>query len=254
LKVVIKMLNLEDLRKQFNNIDFSEKRPDLFQVIIPYFYPDGDMYDIFIEDLGGNIRISDYGLTLMKLSYSFDIDTDHREEVLSEIISQNRCAYNDGNIFLDIKPRQFEGGLYQFIGAISKVSAMNMMSRNITQSEFYKLLNDFMLDSFSKLGVKSGIHPTDDDTIKVDYLIPAQKPIYLFGVDTNDKASKVVIDCMDLQKNNHNFRSLIIPNDIDKLNKYYRRKLINHTDKQFASFSDFKMVGASYIDRELTIA
>ena len=69
------MLDLASLKQAFGNIDFREKRIGVYKVLVPFFYEDGDMYDIFIEEIPerNTIRISDYGLTLMKLSYSFDI-------------------------------------------------------------------------------------------------------------------------------------------------------------------------------------
>lgn len=72
------MLNLDELKRQFNIIDFREKRPGIFKVLLPFFHEDGDMYDVFIEEINDYIRISDYGLTMMKLSYNFEFDTDHK--------------------------------------------------------------------------------------------------------------------------------------------------------------------------------
>ena len=108
------MLQLNDLCQRFGRIDFREKRPGLYKVLVPFFHEDGDMYDIFVEEVPGNsekLRISDYGLTLMKLSYTFDIDTENKQQVLESIIRQNRCDLDNGSIFLVIAPNQFEAGL-----------------------------------------------------------------------------------------------------------------------------------------------
>ena len=129
------MLDLNSLKKEFGQIDFREKRPGIYKVLLPYFYEDGDMYDVFIEECGSRIRISDHGLTLMKLSYTFDIDTDHKQEVLENIIQQNRCKIDSGNIYLDVTPGQFTGGIYQFIQTVSKVSTMEIISKEIIKSD-----------------------------------------------------------------------------------------------------------------------
>lgn len=123
------MRALEDLKKDFTGIDFREKRPNLFKVIIPFFHEDGDMYDIFIEESPANrdlIRISDYGLTEMRLSYVLDLDTEHKKEVFQDIVSQNRCSMDNGNIFLDVRPDQFTIGIYQFAQTISKITNMDI--------------------------------------------------------------------------------------------------------------------------------
>lgn len=66
------------LKEQFNHqIAFREKRPGIFQMIAPLYHEDGDMIEIFLENLYGNdtpIRICDHGMTIMRLSYNFDID------------------------------------------------------------------------------------------------------------------------------------------------------------------------------------
>ena len=47
--------------------DLKEIRPNIFQVFIPHYYPDGDIYEIFITKSQGSFIISDYGLTLAKI-------------------------------------------------------------------------------------------------------------------------------------------------------------------------------------------
>jgi hypothetical protein len=142
------MINLEILKRGFNNIDFREKRPNIYKVIVPFFYEDGDMYDVFIEESPEKpncIRISDYGLSLMRLSYSFDLDTEHKNDVLEDIIIQNRCNFENGNIYLDINPEQFTGGLYQFAQVISKITNIDIISRETLKSYFSELLEEFIL-------------------------------------------------------------------------------------------------------------
>ena len=199
------MLQLNDLQKNFGRIDFREKRPGIFKVLVPFFHEDGDMYDIFVEECPGNsekIRISDYGLTLMKLSYAFDIDTENKQQVLESIVQQNRCDLDNGAIFLVIEPHQFEAGLSQMIQVISKVSNMDIISREVIRSYFYEMLDTFVTTVFKDFHVQKDFAPLPDLDLKVDYLLPNpnKKPIFLFGVNDNTKASRVVISC--LQFNN----------------------------------------------------
>lgn len=74
---------LHGFARDFGRVQFREKRSGLFKILVPFFYEDGDMYDMFVEESPKNsslLRISDYGLTLMKLSYNFDIDTPKNEK------------------------------------------------------------------------------------------------------------------------------------------------------------------------------
>ncbi|MGC8683718.1 MAG: hypothetical protein ACP5UJ_07295, partial [Athalassotoga sp.] len=53
------------LKEQFNNrISLKEKREGIIQVFAPLYHEDGDMMEIFLEELPtGKIRICDHGMT-----------------------------------------------------------------------------------------------------------------------------------------------------------------------------------------------
>ena len=76
----------------------------------------------------------------------------------------------------------------------------------------------------------------------VDYVIPTsnQKPIYLFGVNDDTKASKVVIACLHFINNKIPYQSLVIHEDSSNLSKFNQKQLMNTADKQYASLEDFK--------------
>lgn len=250
--------DLEALITELKALQFREKRLGLFKILVPFFYEDGDMYDLFVEECPGNnnlLRISDYGLTLMKLSYNFDIDTPKKKEILRSTISQNRCSYANGMIYLDVSPQQFVTGVYQLAQVISKINAMDMLSYDIIQSLFYENLNSCMMESFEQYNYNKDYCPTKDKQLVVDYQIPAQtkgtKQLFIFGVNENTKAAKVVISCLFFQKQKLPFRSVIIHGDFDGLSSFNRNQITNMADKQFTSLDDFQTEGVDYISREL---
>ena len=247
------MLNLNTIKPDIGRIEFREKRLGIYKVLAPFFHEDGDMYDIFVEELpGGKIRISDYGLTLMKLSYTFDIQTENKQSILESIISQNRAELIDGCITLDILPQQFPVGLNQFSQIISKVSNMDIMSRELAQSLFYEYLREFIFDTLRTYDIEENYIPTSDKDLVVDYKINVQRPIFVFGVNENTKASKVIISCLNYRDQNVPHKSLIIHEDIDKLNKFNRAQITNVSDKQFATLDGFRKGGLSYIANEIS--
>lgn len=255
---MLDMQALESLSREFGQLQFREKRSGLFKILVPFFYEDGDMYDIFVEESPQNsnlLRISDYGLTLMKLSYNFDIDTPRKEEVLESTILQNRCLFHSGTIYLDISPHQFSMGIYQFAQVISKINAMDMLSYDTVQSAFYEYLNTYMVENIKSYNYSRNYLPTKDNQLVVDYKISPNaagaKPLFIFGVNENTKASKVVISCLSFQKQRIPFRSLIVHEDFEGLSSFYRNQITNAADKQFVSFDDFRAEGLDYIEREL---
>ena len=87
---------VEILREQFNShVAVREKRPGVLQLVAPLFHEDGDMMDIFLDvpkngapSPQGRIRVSDHGLTLMRLSYTFEIDTHNKQKIFHRILSK----------------------------------------------------------------------------------------------------------------------------------------------------------------------
>lgn len=255
------MLTLDELnnmKQNFGSVTFREKRPNVFKVLLPIFHEDGDMYDIFVEESSvdsSKIRVSDYGLTLMKLSYTFDLDSLHKKEILNNIVSQNRCCINDGNIYIDVFPEQLECAIYQLAQVVSKVSNMEIIGRESLKSLFYDFLDSFMCEELSKqFSVHKNTAPGTNQDCIVDYEISAKKPIYLFGVNDNSKASKVVISCLNFVQDNVPFRSLIVHEDFEKLSAFNQKQITNVSDKQYTSLDEFRRNGILYISRELSSA
>ena len=95
---------LEVLRAQFNDrVRFVEKRAGIFQLLAPFYHEDGDMIEIYIEQVGdnGKIRISDHGMTVMRLSYEYDIDTPNKRRIFDKMLSENQLSERDGRLYLE---------------------------------------------------------------------------------------------------------------------------------------------------------
>ncbi len=113
---------VELLREQFNShVALREKRPGVLQLVAPLFHEDGDMMDIFLNVPANdnttplqNIRISDHGLTLMRLSYTFDIDTPNKEKIFHRILAENGVSEENGEFFLEAPPASLYTALLQF--------------------------------------------------------------------------------------------------------------------------------------------
>ncbi len=120
-------------------------------------------------------------------------------------------------------------------------------------SMFYDLLNDFINAGLKEYKITSGYLPVPkDDKLIVDYKIEATKPIFLYGIMDNTKALKVIISRLNFQKDDIPFRSLMVHENLEKLNSFNRKQITNIADKQFGTLEDFKDTGPAYIVRELS--
>lgn len=244
------------LKQQFNNrISFREKRPGIMQLIAPFYHEDGDMLDIFIQESPekGKIRICDYGMSLMRLSYSYDIDTPNKERIFYKIITENKLNEEDGNIFLDVEPEHLYTAVLQFAQTVAKVSSMRQFKREVVQSLFYEALEEFIINELKAYNPRPSLQPIPDrDDLEVDYALDVgRKPIYVFGVKDVAKARLTTICCLEFQKAKLPFRSVAVHQEFEALPRKDRSRLTSAIDKQFISLEDFQENVVQYLEREI---
>jgi hypothetical protein len=249
------MTDLDQLREQFNgHITFREKRPGVVQVFAPLFHEDGDMIDIFLDrPLAGSptVHISDHGLTLMRLSYGYDIDTPNKTRIFNRIVAENGLQEENGVLCLDAALASLYPAILQFAQTVAKVSNMQVFKREIAQSLFYEKLEGFIEDRLQKFRPRRRVFPIPDrDDLEVPYLFDIGRPIYLFGVRDNYQARLVTISCLAFQKRNLKFKSVVVHEDIESLTKKDRSRITNAADKQFTTLEDFTAGVEEFIERE----
>jgi len=251
------MTPLESLLEGFEGrISFREKRPKLLQVVAPIFHEDGDMIDLFIDFRGDDpstIRLTDGGLTLMRLSYSFDIDTPNKQRILNRILDENQIEMNRGELTLRTKPESIFPSLLAFAQVIAKVTSLTFLKRQVISSLFYEMLNDFIREQLSRFSPLPRYFPIRDrPELEVDWMFPLEKkPLFLFGVRDSSKARLTAISCLEFQKVEIPFRSVVVHEDFeDGLRKSDQRIVTSAADKQFTSLEDFVENGPRFFARE----
>lgn len=246
---------INSLKEQFNNFFYlKEKRESILQVFAPLYHADGDMMDIFISEIPNReiIRISDYGMTLMRLSYSFEIDTPNKEKIFDKILAENSIRNENGNLFIDVKPEYIYHGLMQFAQAVSKITSMRLYKREVIHSLFFEMLEEYIMTNLQKYNPLKKFYPIPDhEEYEVDYCFNhRRRPLYLFGVNNSSNARLATISCQKFIAEKLNFSSLIILEDLDVIGKKDQTRLMSAADKQFPSLEDFQKHAEEYIVRE----
>jgi hypothetical protein len=247
---------LELLKAQFNNqVSFRERRLGVLQLVAPLYHEDGDMVDIFLEPTNGGeerIRICDHGMTLMRLSYHFDIDTPNKERIFQRILSENRISEDNGNLFLDAKPESLYPSVLQFAQTVAKVSNMEFFKREVIATLFYEMLAEFIEDSLRKYNPRQMVFPIPErDDLEVDFEFGIKpRPIYLFGVKDSAKARLTTISCLEFQRAKLPFKSFVVHEDFESLTRKDRSRITSAADKQFISLDDFKANAEQVLERE----
>lgn len=242
-------MNLKSAKESLNRtlttaFDIYERRPGVYQLIVPICHEDGDMVDIYLQEspAGENyLRICDFGMALMRLSYTYDIQSSARKKIFNSILINNGVAENNGNLYLDTPVRMLQESIFQFAGCVQKICNMRYWSREVVRSVFYDDLKDYVTTALRRFSPAADLHPLPDYPVGVDWSLTHNKRnIYLFGVRGSDKAKNTAISLLEFQKANLLFISFVVHEDIDDLGKKERLYLTRNADKQYPCISDFK--------------
>ena len=248
---------LDELRQQFNyRIDFRLKRKEIYQILIPVFHEDGDMIEIYLDMTNPEkIRICDFGMTIMRLSYEYDIDTPRKTKVLDKILSENRVQEENGNIFLDMEPDNLYGSVMQISQVIAKVSGMKYFKREVIKSLFYEDLDNYIINNLKKYHPIKNTNPIEEeDELVVDYEFQlGKRPIYLFGIRDGYKARLVALCCKTFMLKELNFMSFIVHENLLSLSKRDQAIITSASDKQFPDLEDFFNNGEKFLKREVVL-
>ncbi len=246
---------IEMVKRGFEGqVDFYQRREGIWQLVFPVFHEDGDMIDVFVcssPEKNGWIRIRDMGLTLMRLSYVFEINTSAKERILEALLTQNGVMADEGEFYLDSPPDMVFQSVMQFVGLVQKVCNMRLWQKDTIKSLFYEELECFVFESLEQFKPRKDVVPLENyPVLEVDYVLEAErKPFFLYGVGSQDKAKTAAIGLLEFQKAQIPFVGVIVYEDMERLPKKASTYLTRNADKQFTSLSDFRSSGLQVLQR-----
>ncbi len=257
-------MNIESVRgalasRLAGGFDFYERRPGKHQLIIPILHEDSDMVDIYLTDSPkgeGWARICDFGMALMRLSYTYDVNTPARQRVFDGILINNGVQNDDGNLYLDARLDALYEGVLQFAGCVQKVCNMRFWSREAVRSAFYDDLKAYILSDLDRFSPDEDVTPIEDyPAVSVDWALHHNdRPFYVFGVLGNDKANRTAVALLEFKKAKLPFTSLVVHEDMGSLGKNEIARLIKNADHQYPALGDFKETASDDIVRLAGVA
>jgi hypothetical protein len=245
-----------NLKGQYNNFfSIKEKRPNIFQIFAPLYHADGDMMDIFIDSTlqdAGKIRFSDFGMTLMRLSYTYNVDTPNKEKILKKILDEGHIQNENGNIFIEADKDNSYPALMQFAQTISKITNMRLFKREVIHSMFFEMLEEYILTKLQKYNPQPKFYPiAGHEEYEVDYCFNSRsKPVFLFGVNNSANSRLATISCQRFITDRIKFSSLIVLENLDVLGKKDQARLMSAADKQYPNLDEFVEHAEEYLERE----
>ena len=232
---------------------FYERRPGDYQLHAPIFHEDGDMVDIYLQDspIGDEyVRICDFGLAVMRLSYTFEVNSPTRQRIFDSILYNNGVKNEEGNIYLDAPIDKLYEGILQFAGCVQKVCNMRYWSREVVRSTFYEDLEEYVTTEMQQFSPVPNLSPIPDYPVSVDWFLEHNSQnFYVFGIRGNDKAKVAAIALLEFQKARLPFISMVVHENMEELGAKEIVYLTRNTDRQYPLLSDFRERGNADIPR-----
>lgn len=245
---------LEHINSSFNGkLKTKEKRRGITQLYLPVYHEDGDMVDLFIrKNEDGTFTLSDYGMTIMRLSYEYEIDTENKERIFNGMLSEHELSENEGSIEMSATSETIYQDIMHFTHALAKIGSMRYFKREVIESLFYEQIDEYILTELQSYHPKKDVTPIKGkDEYQADYEIrPNGTPHYLFAVKGTSKARLATISCLEFMRNKLSYRSVVVHEAFENLPKKDQLRLTNACDKQFTSLDEFKEHGLEYFSRK----
>ena len=238
------MIEVDKLKSSYNtSLNFEKVNTNMYRIIAPYFHDDGDSIDIFIKEDNDRLIITDYGMSLMKLSYMFDIDTESKKDVLNNILIYNNLENKDGELTKETTFESFNEDLNQFYLAIAKITNMEILSKNLITSMFNEILDDYFEKHIKeKYDFVRNFKPLPDSDITIDYKIEVKGlniPLFVFPIKTSIQAVRMAYDCAEM-KGKVKSVNIAVCEDMSKIDKKDFRRMNAQSLKCYSDFKEFE--------------
>lgn len=222
----------------------------LLSVETPFYFADGDPYQIYIKEMpGGIIRLTDMGHTMMHLSYENDVDKFRegtRGKLFDQIKAETFVDEENGEFYIDTTLEKLGFSIFRLGQALTKVNDLSFLNRARAESTFYEDLNEKIFKIVGVDKVRKDFYVADMENANdypIDYRIEGKHaPLFLFGIPNRDKARLTTIVLERLLRSKVDFDSLLIFSDQGSIPKQDLARLSNAGGEMIASLdaeSDF---------------
>lgn len=206
------------------------RRPGrLFQIEMPAYLADGDGVQLYVEPIkGGDLRVTDIGQTIMRISYTREID-DSVTEKIAGLAERNGFTLTDGVLSTSVRPAELVAALFGLaqVQAVAEATAQATASRGPRAEEFRALVIAALREEFGE-SVQTDVMPEggQDASFAIDAVIHTARPVAVIAVANENLAERAIAN---------RFRAkalpvrdwIAVPRNIDALSKVARNRLMN---------------------------
>lgn len=233
-----------------NDIKILSRGQDLFLIETPFYFSDGDPYQIYLEPLKtGGFRLTDYGHTLMHLSYEHDIDKfkiGTRNTLLENIKNQLDISEDSGAFYIDSLADDLPNNLFKLGQALTQICDLTFLNKARVQKTFYEDLENMLYQTVDLHNIQKDFLIPDlpnASDYPIDYSLKSKiedQYFFIFGIPNKDKAQLTTIIHERLLRTQgaQSFDSLLIFEDFYSLPQSTTKRLLNVGQEVVTSLSE----------------
>jgi hypothetical protein len=256
-------MNTTEIRQEFKGrvseqIDLEQEGEARFVVNTPFRFEDGDHFAIFLKREAEGWILSDEASTLMHLSYWLDdkaIESGNRQGIVSNSLSCFSVENRDGELVLPVVEERFGDALFNFVQALTKVTDISFLSREIVRSTFVEDFKTFIkevvpegryeFDWNDQSRDAKGHYPVD---CRINHM---KRPLLVYALPSAEKVSVATISLLTFEKWNIPFQSLGIYEEQESVQPKAVARFSDVVDKAFSNLEGNKDRIESYLKRAL---
>ena len=225
-------------------VRIHRREDDMLMMESPFAFPDGDHFPIYLsETVGGGVRLSDRGHTLMHASYEHDVDLFYegaRASLREQIVRESGIDEEEGIFSIETPPDQVAGALFKLGQALTKIHELTFLSRERVTSTFYEDLHELVFTILDKEVVESDYIPPEVPNANhypVDYRFEGKdgRSVFLYGIPGRDKARLTTIMLSHFLLHHVPFESVIVFADQQEIPRLDLARLTNVAGTAVAS-------------------
>ena len=231
-------------------VKIREKNSGLLAIDTPFFFADGDPYQLYIKEMpGGVIRLTDMGHTMMHLSYENDVDKFRegtRGLLFNQIKTETSIEEDNGEFYIDTPVNNLGFNIFRLGQALTKINDLTFLNRARAESTFYEDLQEQLMKIVGEDRIVKDYYYTEMENAMdypIDFKIEGKyAPLFLFGIPNKDKARLTTIILERLLRAKVDFESILIFSDQGALPRPDLARLSNVGGEMIASLdaeSDF---------------